>query len=57
MGEKGRKVKEKKKIKEKKNRKTKCKVELREKLRMVCVIDNKNLVIYSILESPTHEFS
>ena len=53
-GEKGRKrkAKEKKKIKEKKKRKKKCKVELREKLSMVAVFDNKNPVIYPILESP-----
>ena len=41
-----------KKIKEKKKRKKKCKVELREKLSMVAVFDNKNSVIYPILESP-----
>ena len=53
-GEKGRKknAKEKKKIKEKKERKKKCKVELREKLSMVAFFDNKNIVIYPILESP-----
>ena len=53
-GEKGRKknAKEKKRIKEKKRRKKKCKVELREKLSMVAFFDNKNIVIYPILESP-----
>ena len=37
---------------EEKKRKKKCKVELREKLSMVGVFDNKNPVIYPILESP-----
>ena len=53
-GEKGRKRKaiEKNKRKAKKKRKKKCKVELREKLSMVAFFDNKNIVIYPILESP-----
>ena len=45
-------AKEKRKTKEKKKSKKKCKVELREKLCMVALFDNKNPVIYPILESP-----